>query len=269
MELIAEKPLYRGRGRELIQPGSVFTETIPAYANDLIRSGKARPNFHETKPHWPTLGPGSVSCIMPTKNRRQFVPRAIACFQAQSYGPRELIILDNGDSVKDLVPDDRRIRYTLLKSKQSTGQFRNFCCQMAQGEFIAHWDDDDWYHPERLAEQIALIGEHQAAGYHSILFDGPKGVYSYNGQPDYALGTSLLYRRSWWLSNKFPSVNVGEDSEYVERLGRRLIVADGKARIVASIHASNTSPRYPELKDAKGHSAWKREDRCILPVGYS
>jgi len=46
-----------------------------------------------------------VSCIMPTYNRRKFVPQAIRYFLRQSYEPKELLIIDDGsDPVNDLVP---------------------------------------------------------------------------------------------------------------------------------------------------------------------
>jgi hypothetical protein len=35
-----------------------------------------------------------VSCIMPTTNRRRFVPAAIGMFLAQDYPNKELVILD-------------------------------------------------------------------------------------------------------------------------------------------------------------------------------
>ena len=44
-----------------------------------------------------------VSCIMPTADRRRFVPQAIRNFLAQDYAERELVILDDGaDSIADL-----------------------------------------------------------------------------------------------------------------------------------------------------------------------
>lgn len=38
-----------------------------------------------------------VSCVMPTANRRHFVPEAIRLFLAQDYAEKELIILDDGE----------------------------------------------------------------------------------------------------------------------------------------------------------------------------
>ena len=53
-----------------------------------------------------------ASCIMPTANRRQFVPEAIRYFLAQDYPNKELIVIDDGaTTVGDLMPDDERIRY--------------------------------------------------------------------------------------------------------------------------------------------------------------
>jgi len=46
-----------------------------------------------------------VSCIMPTADRRVFVPQAIRYFLRQHYPNRELIIIDDGvDPVADLIP---------------------------------------------------------------------------------------------------------------------------------------------------------------------
>jgi O-antigen biosynthesis protein len=206
--------------------------------------------------------PGSVACIMPTKNRRQFVPRAIACFLAQTHEPRELIILDNGESVADLIPRDTRIRYMRLNGNQTTGQLRNFCCQLATAEFIAHWDDDDWSHPARLAEQVAAIGDQQVVGYRTMLFAGDAGVFRYSGEALFVLGTSLFYRRTWWEKHRFPADMVGEDAAFVSRAASVIRTADGTARMVASTHGANTSPR-----NFTGQ-AWSKAGVRDLPKEY-
>jgi glycosyltransferase involved in cell wall biosynthesis len=53
-----------------------------------------------------------VSCLMPTADRREFIPCAIRCFKNQDYENLELIILDDGEQeIRDLIPSDPRIRY--------------------------------------------------------------------------------------------------------------------------------------------------------------
>jgi len=100
-----------------------------------------------------------VSCIMPTYNRRAFVPQAIAYFLRQDYANKELIIVDDGiDAVGDLVPADQHIRYIRLSQKTTLGVKRNIACEQARGTIIAHWDDDDWHAPHRLRYQVHRAG---------------------------------------------------------------------------------------------------------------
>jgi hypothetical protein len=56
-----------------------------------------------------------VTCIMPTADRRAFVPAAIAGFLAQTFEQAELLVLDNGrESVADLVPAHPRTRASAM-----------------------------------------------------------------------------------------------------------------------------------------------------------
>ena len=79
--------------------------------------------------------PPLVSCIMPTANRRHFVPEAIRLFMAQDYPETELIILDDGeDDVRDLIPKQLHIRYLRLDRPQSIGAKRNLGCELPGAE---------------------------------------------------------------------------------------------------------------------------------------
>jgi hypothetical protein len=63
-----------------------------------------------------------------------------------------LIIVDDGaDSISDLVPKDERIRYRRLPQRLSMGAKHNMACEIANGEVIVHWDDDDWNAERRLS----------------------------------------------------------------------------------------------------------------------
>src|SRR5262245_22007784 len=123
----------------------------------------------------PTSAPHTlVSCIMPTFNRRRFVPRALIYWLRQDYPHKELIVVDDGtDCVADLMPTaDPRVRYVRLESRMSVGAKRNFACELAKGEVIAHWDDDDWHAPHRLSYQIERLLQANAdvCGLQTLLF---------------------------------------------------------------------------------------------------
>jgi hypothetical protein len=190
-----------------------------------------------------------VSCIVPTANRRAFVPRAIELFQRQDYPCRELVILDDGsDSVADLVPDDPRVRYVRAARKQPLGAKRNACVELARGDLIMHWDDDDWHAPRRISCQVAALREAGAevCGLRRMLFHEPASgrawLYDYPAQRRaWLAGGSLLYTRDFWRRAPFAHLQVGEDTRFVwnHDLHRAAIVADFTI-YVALIHPDNT-----------------------------
>jgi hypothetical protein len=68
-----------------------------------------------------------------------------------------------------------------------------------------------------------------------------------------AVGTSLVYRRDWWLTHRFPEIQIGEDAGFVARAAAegQLVTADAGEWMHATVHAGNTSKR-----DVSG-TCWK------------
>ena len=85
-----------------------------------------------------------VSCIMLTRNRRAFVPKAIRYFQRQDYPNKELVIIDDGsERLADLVHDDPHIRYIRLSGRRALGGKRGQGVLGNDGDLTMRWDDDD------------------------------------------------------------------------------------------------------------------------------
>jgi GT2 family glycosyltransferase len=131
-----------------------------------------------------------VSCIMPTFDRRAFIPQAVSCFLAQDYPNLELVVVDDGnDPIADLLPSDPRIVYLRLGSRMSVGAKRNYACERARGEIIVHWDDDDWYPQSRVRAQAgALIERGADVCGTSVLYYYDRAreqawIYQYSGGP--------------------------------------------------------------------------------------
>lgn len=100
--------------------------------------------------------PPSVSVILPTYDRTDVLGRAIESVLSQSYSDFELIVVDSsGDETQAIVEgfDDDRIIY-LYQEPAGLGAARNLGIEKAQAEFIALQDDDDVWHPEKLATQM-------------------------------------------------------------------------------------------------------------------
>ena len=73
------------------------------------------------------------------------------------------------------------------------------------------------------------------------------------------MGVSLAYRKRFWLHNPFPCERVGEDSAFSFRAAnsKDLAMVEGDDRIIARIHAGNTSQRTEE-EMAKHPKQWDR-----------
>jgi ADP-heptose:LPS heptosyltransferase/glycosyltransferase involved in cell wall biosynthesis len=191
-----------------------------------------------------------LSCIMPTADRRRFVPGAIRCFLAQDYAEKELVIVDDGaDPVADLIPDDPRVRYLRAETRRPVGAKRNFACREARGQVLVHWDDDDWSALWRLRYQIDQLRETNAdiCGLNRIWFYAreEKRAWEYvypSRQKPWVYGASLCYTREFWQRHPFPEIRLGEDTRFVWADARARVHALPDSRfLVALIHDKNTS----------------------------
>lgn len=111
-----------------------------------------------------------ISCLMITQPSRLALARlAIGDFAAQTHAPRELVIVHDGDSdcqnaLQQLAAPVQAAPVRVLQRDACTtlGAARNLSVDAAQGEFICQWDDDDRYHPQRLALQWQAMHAEQA-----------------------------------------------------------------------------------------------------------
>jgi hypothetical protein len=224
---------------------------LPVLAEPEVSEPVAQ--FCPTEPSRPSFlieDPSLASCIMPTFNRRLFVPRAIHCFLTQDYPHAELIVVDDGtDPIVDLLPDDRRVRYFRLPARQNVGAKRNFACQQARGSFVLHWDDDEWYAPCRISRQLNALRNSAArvSGTSVALFYNETSDrafrYSYGGHGSGWMG-ALAYPLSVWKERCFDSVPIAEDVRFISRVPVSLRHDFRDPYLyVASIHGANTSPK--------------------------
>jgi glycosyltransferase involved in cell wall biosynthesis len=198
----------------------------------------------------PAPGPPLVTAIMPTADRRVHVARSLAYFARQDHPSCELLVLDDGeDRVADLIPPDPRIRYVGLDERLVLGEKRNRACELARGEIIVHWDDDDWQAPHRISYQAAQLELHEAAlcGSGRVLYFDPAArsawLYEYpRAGRSWLAGNGLCYRRSLWERNRFARVPIGEDTRFIwSPHARSQIVLDDHRFLAGLVHGANTS----------------------------
>jgi hypothetical protein len=92
-----------------------------------------------------------VSVVMPTRDRAELLPRAIASVRAQSHANFELIVVD--DASVDETPaviaaiDDPRVRSLRMAEATGGSGARNAGLRAARGELVAYLDDDNLMAP--------------------------------------------------------------------------------------------------------------------------
>jgi len=192
----------------------------------------------------------TVTCIMPTKDRAKYVPTAINCFLDQTFTDSELIVFNNGAPLEiDFIPQYPRIRYISIGQRfpQPIGSLRNLVCEEALGKIIIHWDDDDWSHPLRIAQQVRMLQDNpklRVVGYSSLLYwrEPDNARFKFESKHHYCVGTSQCYYREYWKANPFKDLHQGEDTEFQERAQILGVMGStpGLGFVVARAHEANT-----------------------------
>ncbi|MEN3974481.1 glycosyltransferase family A protein [Emcibacter sp. SYSU 3D8] len=104
----------------------------------------------------------SISCVVPIYNGGLYLEEAVASIEAQSWGPVEIIVVDDGstdDTPRMIAGLGTRIR-AFRKENGGSASARNLGMAHASGSFFAFLDADDEWKPEKLAVQMARF-EHR------------------------------------------------------------------------------------------------------------
>lgn len=112
----------------------------------------------------------TVSIVMPTFNRLQFLPAALDSVFAQTFTDWELIVADDGsdEATRDYLRKiAARPQVTVLWLAHSgrPALATNVAIGATRGEYVAFLDSDDIWVPEKLARQIASLRYHERCGW--------------------------------------------------------------------------------------------------------
>jgi len=107
----------------------------------------------------------TVSIVLPTFNRREFLAPAIESVFAQTLTDWELIIADDGSEADTRaylrgLEDPPRVQVLCLPHTGSPAAVRNVALSRAHGEYVAFLDSDDIWPPMKLTIQIESLRRH-------------------------------------------------------------------------------------------------------------
>jgi hypothetical protein len=229
-----------------------------------------------------------VSAILPTRGRREWAQQALECFMAQTYPDKELVILDDSEdmSFPNGVHHDWVFHYRGVRPQSTVDNIpkkRNWCCTVAQGEIIIHFDSDDYSVPTRMAEQVEFLQKSgkAVAGYSDLLIYDTvaEQAYSYKApKPQFVVGTSLIYRRDWWETRQYNVYKpLGSDTEFAMHAwnAKQLAFESGLGKIVARLHPDTSGKAVKDGMwdslhgtDKSAPSSLTPVDKNLLPSGF-
>ncbi len=98
-----------------------------------------------------------ISVVIPTYNRYEVLKRALISVYAQTYKPKEVIVIDDGssDETSQIIKEFPYIEYFYQKNGGVSGA-RNLGIKKAKHEWIAFLDSDDEWHRDKLQEHLSL-----------------------------------------------------------------------------------------------------------------
>jgi glycosyltransferase involved in cell wall biosynthesis len=166
-----------------------------------------------------------ISCLCVSK-RPEHLVNAISCFSSQTYPNKELVVVvteDDTASIKHLKSlSVKGLKYFIggHSAKMSLGSLRNLSIEKSAGEYFCQWDDDDWYHSQRLEIQLSEALKHNKSGsvlaYWLIYNAVDKSAYLSH---PHIWGASILCKRELFTKRlRYPDQATGEDSAFLKSL---------------------------------------------------
>jgi glycosyltransferase involved in cell wall biosynthesis len=104
-----------------------------------------------------------VSVVLPTYNRPEELQRAVASVAEQTYPAIELVVVDDHsripatEALKGVEAGRLTLRIVRHDVNKGANAARNTGIEAASGDFVAFLDDDDEWHSDKLARQVATF----------------------------------------------------------------------------------------------------------------
>ncbi|MEJ8543734.1 glycosyltransferase [Brevibacillus borstelensis] len=210
---------------------------------------------------------GGVSIITCT-NRPHFFNNIIANYKNQFYQIKELVIVINNDSMslakyRLKVRGYKDISIYKVPEKVSLGRCLNYAVGKTKYQFIAKFDDDDYYSPYYLKEQMNvlhrtgadIVGKRAYMAYLQarklLILRFPKQQIKFVRR---VAGGTILFRKRVFNRVRFANISLGEDVNFLRACRARGF----------KIYAS--APRnYVQVRrtDKKSHT-WTAGDRYLM-----
>lgn len=214
-----------------ITPAPVYTPApAPAPATTRVNIKINHHPVHSAGPEpvEPAVNLPGVSIIVCT-NRPEFMERVIANYTRQAYLEKELIVVLNNNAMN---PDHwhshtagySNIHIFQVDESRSLGECLNTGIDHCAYDYVAKFDDDDYYGPNYLTHQMRAMLDNNAdvvgkATWY-LYFERSNTLALFCRHPEnsfvnYVTGATLLIKKEVFNGIRFSAMTVGEDVDFV------------------------------------------------------
>ncbi len=246
-------------------------ELQPKRPGEKLAAAAYHPEFALMAPGDTHVAPdrGLVSCLCVTGGRAADLRRTLQCLGSQTVRQRELVVVyeELEEPARALLAESAetivlvRVRAT---PKLPLGVLRNLSLAAARGEYVCSWDDDDWYAPRRIEQQLDALVRSQSDACvlgRWLMLDEATGRTYVSGKRLWE-GSLLCRRNVEGLLGGYPALEHGEDRILVERLRERhrVAVLDRPELYTYTYRGNNARRSEHFLKNLDGASELDQTD---------
>jgi glycosyltransferase involved in cell wall biosynthesis len=200
----------------------------------------------------------SISILMPTYQRRKFLPFIIRNLKVQDYPHNKLQLVIYDDGEEPLIEDYNifkesikpiKLKLIRKKNKCNIGEKRNELVEKANHNIVVFMDDDDLYEPTYISHSYHILKKNKAGcvGCDKMIFIYPP----YTKNDFYALNAgnklliheaTMMFYKSWYNKTKgFTNCNRAEGLGITSSCKLKTIeLTNPHLTMTAVVHGKNT-----------------------------
>ncbi|MFC5449392.1 polysaccharide deacetylase family protein [Paenibacillus aestuarii] len=208
-----------------------------------------------------------ICCTM----RDEFIDNVFENYLKQRLREKELMIILNQSSMdlkkwREKAAPHPDISVYQLSENKTLGECLNFGIKLCKHDIIAKMDDDDYYGPNYLANQLRMMNKMNADVVCKrtvyMFFENKKKIGLHLANEDKntfvkraggVKGSTLVIKKYAWERINFLHVNIGEDFEFIKRCiwqGYNIYVTDEND--------------YVCLRRWRGNHTWKINNQALI-----
>lgn len=210
------------------EPIDVDKSLLPVFVGKPVSRSSTWPKHREAMLAKQFSRP-KISALMLTGRCLERYPLAmvaVRCFFNQTWPNKELVIVNHGPiSISSLLPIEQRVHVRELRlirqESISLGELRNLSMDLAEGELLIQWDDDDWHHPIRMEVQARdfVAGSVNTLGW-QVRCNLDTGAAFYDFMPG-GQHMSVLFEKT---AKRYEAINAREDTQFFALFDKQIVI---------------------------------------------